>query len=65
VNDPKKLLPGDTLIGFWPNGPVSVVSNKIVDDTCQVTVVLSDGTQRLFDIQNLNSDIRILRSSWK
>lgn len=65
VIDIKLVRPGDVLIGFSGNGPVSVVKNLPgYDGTRSITFALASGHQVKVNVRRLGPGVRVLRSVW-
>jgi hypothetical protein len=65
VMDIKLVRPGDVLIGFSGNGPVTVVKNlPSYSDTRSITFALANGQQVKVNVQRLGPGVRVLKSVW-
>lgn len=63
--DIKLIRPGDVLIGFSGNGPVTVVKNLAsYNDTRRITFALPNGHQTTVSVSCLGPDVRVLKSAW-
>jgi hypothetical protein len=65
MTDIKLVRPGDVLIGFSGDGPVTVVNNiPGYSDTRSITFALANGQQVKVNVRRLGPGVRVLKSSW-